>query len=465
MRSSNGTPSATAATRLQDPELGKIEIAAIPLKRGQPQWLQQRNSINRVFHAVNGQVQFKQSRGFLTQCGYPALKDRVVVIVDASGLTFEAHNDVWKGDREHVRDTLVGERYKAIVRDVLERSESLKKLQERIAREELTAAAQTQRNDLFQRLVRDDPQIAALLSGRNPSIISRTLDEGDDDPYEGKYSPTFFEFDRKVREQGVTIPLNHGRPVTAKTDVVNDYLHRNDNPGWVVISDDRIADLFTIRQSLLDGRLTLFLTPASDELQPGTSFTFTVGLQDPSMAAALTDTLTIRIGSPKADEDERSKQKAKKKKPTKEVEKPNRGLPPYKLLTKDGEQIDGHPCEQWPADFSELDGGLVQDLGEQGVLYKINYDNAYHMKYRINAKSQVAKEVVTEKYITGMRLLMLGVEHAFREGATNGKDDNGSWVEEYGDVIRRLAARGAASTVLALAEHLPRIAGTAEEPE
>jgi hypothetical protein len=71
---------------IDDPELGTIEITAVKLKPKPPGWL--RSSIFRVFHTVNGQVQYKQSRGLLTTCGLPALKDRVVVIVDASRLTF-----------------------------------------------------------------------------------------------------------------------------------------------------------------------------------------------------------------------------------------------------------------------------------------------------------------------------------------------------------------------------------------
>jgi len=91
-------------------DLSEITISAIKLKRSLPGWLKSSNS--RVFHAVNGQVQCKQSRGYLAQsCSLPALKDRVVIIVDSSDLSFEAHNEVWKGDREHVRDTIVGRRH------------------------------------------------------------------------------------------------------------------------------------------------------------------------------------------------------------------------------------------------------------------------------------------------------------------------------------------------------------------
>jgi hypothetical protein len=70
------------------------------------------------------------------------------------------------------------------------------------------------------------------------------------------------------------------------------------------------------------------------------------------------------------------------------------------------------------------------------------------------AVSGVARDVVTEKYILGMRILLLGCEHALRSM----KDAKGSeGIAEYLDEFRRMAARGAASTVLALAENLPKI--------
>lgn len=89
-------------------------------------------------------------------------------------------------------------------------------------------------------------------------------------------------------------------------------------------------------------------------------------------------------------------------------------------------------------------------------MYKINYDNAYHVKYRLTARGDVARDVVTEKYILGMRILMLGYEHALRT-LKETKGDQAPGIAEFQDDFRRMAARGAASTVLALAENLPKI--------
>jgi hypothetical protein len=78
------------------------------------------------------------------------------------------------------------------------------------------------------------------------------------------------------------------------------------------------------------------------------------------------------------------------------------------------------------------------------------------LKYRLAQRGDVARKVVTEKYILGMRILMLGYEQALRSmQMVKGSPGNG--LAKYASDFRRLAARGAASTVLALAENLPRI--------
>jgi hypothetical protein len=76
--------------------------------------------------------------------------------------------------------------------------------------------------------------------------------------------------------------------------------------------------------------------------------------------------------------------------------------------------------------------------------------------YRLAQRSDVAREVVTEKYILRMRILLLGYEHALRS-LRKGNGDEANGIAEYADEFRRMAARGAASTGLALAENLPKI--------
>jgi hypothetical protein len=457
-----------------DPDLGMISVSAIPLKPldKQPQWLKKSN--NRIFHAVNGQVQYKQTKGYLSNsCKLPALKDRLVVIVDASHLKFSAHNEVWKGDREHVSNTPLGEKYIEKITAAIKESDTLKKLQNKVAEEELKRASNTESNALFQKLLNADRNLAALLSNRTPSIrlpSSGGKNGGDTGvgKFEGKASPTFVRLEEK--NTVMEMPINRIRPVACRTDVENGYLHRTDMQGRVLI-DDKVRERFGIREHLNDGRLTIYFEPLEERIKVGESISFNIGLQDDAIPVAVyTGQFTIRIKEAEV----KPVPPPKPPKPPKPIDPdagpggksdgdgeqsaPTHGLPKCVLLTREGEAVKGYDVEHWPDDFIVEDGGFIKDLGEQGVIYKINYHNAYHIKYRDQQKGQVAKDAVTEKYILGMRILMLGFEQAYRAISKNGdKQQMEETVEEY----RRLAARGAASTVLALAENLPKIIDSA----
>ncbi|RAK59467.1 hypothetical protein DJ021_06435 [Phenylobacterium hankyongense] len=451
--------------RFTEPNLGEVTISAVSLKRDLPGWLRPQNSNSRVFHAVNGQVQYKQSRGYISQtCGFPALKDRVVILVDASGLSFAAHNEVWKGDREHISNTQDGEHYLDLVTRTIRESDALRDLQVRIAYEELERAAQAESNALFQKLVDKDPTLAGLLSSRDPSIRVPSGGGGDGGgngeraSYSGEYSPTFLTLDDRSG-RGLEVPLNRTRILNATTDVENGYLQRPDNPGRVVL-DDALRERFSVREHLRDGRLSIHLTPSGDRVQIGDVVQGRIGLVDEGLPEPVFSSPTeIRIVAEAADD-------TPKKPSTTDGQPrpraggateagPTRGLPRCVLLTKDGRSVDGHAVERWPEGFSEHDGGEIVDLGDGEVIYKINYDNAYHLRYRLSQRGAVAREVVTEKYILGMRIMLLGYEHSLR--SLRDQAGGGEGLGEFLDDFRRMAARGAASTVLAVAENLPKI--------
>ena len=181
---------------LDDPDLGRIEISGVPLRsRGDgvdpiPGWLRPQNSNSRVFHVVNGQVQYKQTRGFLSACGYSGLKDRVVVIVDASHLTDGTHFNLWKGDRENIIQNATGEHYLATIRGMLESSPSLDAWKQEVAQEDLERIATEDTNDLFQKLVDSDRDLISLLDSRDPTLKLPDAKRKEDE-FEGRHDPTF----------------------------------------------------------------------------------------------------------------------------------------------------------------------------------------------------------------------------------------------------------------------------------
>ncbi len=123
----------------------------------------------------------------------------------------------------------------------------------------------------------------------------------------------------------------------------------------------------------------------------------------------------------------------------------------------------GQSTQTWPEDFTELDGGRITGEDDKPI-YEINVDNAYHLRYRRRAKSDAARDLISQKYITGMRLFLLGFENSRRNVSEALGTENGN--AKFDDVIddfRAIAARGAASVVLWLTDQLPKVIDLPDE--
>ena len=444
---------------IEHPDLGHISVRAIVLSRELPGWLRSPRNTSRVFHAVNGQVQFKQNRAYLSQsCRFPGLKDRIVVIVDSSDLSEAAHNDVWKGDRENIRRTAVGQLYTEEVTRLIRNSEYLSELQQRLARQETERIAEESQVELFQSLVNSDPSIAQLLPGGSvvtlPGYIGRN--GGETEEWQGKYSPTFLDLvGRSIRQEGAEIAIDGRRRVAFKTDAVNDYLTRPENRGRVFTSglDGRLS----YTSSLRDGRLTIEFASQPDRVEVGDVISLSLSLLDDAMPEPVTEKLIMKVVETRTPQTPGSPTPPAPNGKGEEETTEGRALPPSKWLTRDGRMIGDEETDAWPDDFTDQDGGKVNDLGEVR-LYCINYDNAHFRRFLNAERDDINKKVVSEQYKIGMLVLMMGLDDAYsRMEQTELKTE----LEEHIDEIRRLAAQGAATVVMSIAKTLPAIVNPA----
>ena len=437
------------------PDLGHISVRAIVLGRELPGWLKSPRNTSRVFHAVNGQVQFKQNRAYLSQsCRFPGLKDRIVLIVDASDLSEAAHNDVWKGDRENIRRTSVGQLYLEEVTGLIRGSEYLRELQQRFAREETDRIAEESQVELFQNLVDSDPSIAQLLPGGSrvslPGYIGR--DDGDAEEWQGRYSPTFLELvGRSVRQNGAEIAVDGRRRVVFRTDAVNEYLTRPENRGRVFPIG--LEGRFSYTSSLRDGRLTINFASQPDRVAVGDTVSFTLSLLDDAMPEPVTEDLVLRVVATRTPRRPGPRTPPDPSGDGEEETTEGRALPPSKWLTRDGRMIGDEETDAWPDDFTDQAGGKVDDLGEVSV-YCINYDNAHFRRFLDAERNDINKKVVSEQFRIGMLVLMLGLDDAYSRMEQN---ELKTELEEHIDEIRRLAAQGAATVVMSIAKTLPSI--------
>ena len=444
---------------IDHPELGRITLRCIVLGKELPGWLRSPRNSSRVFHAVNGQVQYKQNRAYLsTGCKLPGLKDRIVVVVDASDLSEAAHNDVWKGDRENIRETEIGQLYKSEVTALLQRSDYLKDLQQWIAREETENLVEESQVSLFQGLVDADPSIAQLLPGGSQVTLPGHIGRGAAEPpeYEGRYSPSFLDLvSRSNREKGIEVVVGVRRAVAFETDAANDYLTRPDNKGRI-ITIGGLREKFSYTSFLHNGRLTITFTTLPGKANPGEELAFTIGLLDEAMPEPVTeDVKFLVVESRQTGGGGGGRRVREREDPDGEEMETQEGhaLPPYKWLTRDGRLIGDKETERWPEDFTDQDGGKVDDLGEGQRVFLINYDNAHFRRVLDRERNEVDKKVVAEQYRIGMLVLMMGLEDAFSRQTPEIK----TALEERIDEIRRLAAQGASTVVMAIARTLHTI--------
>ena len=75
-----------------------------------------------------------------------------------------------------------------------------------------------------------------------------------------------------------------------------------------------------------------------------------------------------------------------------------------------------------------------------------------------------SSDLLSQKYITGMRLFMLGFENSRRNvAAAQGNENGNAKLNDVIDDFRSIAARGAASVVLWLTDQLPKVIDLPDE--
>lgn len=457
---------------IRDPELGTVRVQAVPLPRDLPGWLKPQRNRMRTYHAVNGQVQYKRGRDYISgMCRLPGLKDRVVILVDASDLSESAHNDVWKGDRETIRKTEVGQYYEQQITNAIRSSNALRKLEQRYRNEQTELLAKQAQTDLFQSVVSSDPHIAQLLPGGTVVRLPGPKPKSSEAEYEGRYHPTFVELvGRRLREDGVDIEIGQRRRIRFNTDAKNDWLTRPDNRGQVrFVRDDGAEVGLGFSAELLDGSLTVWIHPVRGQVSVGETIVAGICLADDGMPQPVKSPVTFYVVASRPQQPASSSRGRRRRQAGEDdgdATSDGRGLPKHMWITKDGRRIGDVETKPWETleDFTDQDGGYVDDLGEGEKIYYINYDNAHFQHFLVNERKDGEKRVLTEQYRLSMLILMMGFEDAYRRLS----DDRGEleW-EGSVDEIRRLAAGGSATVVMSIAKTLPKLvtAETTGDPD
>ncbi len=420
---------------ITDPLLGNIVIDAILLDR-MPEAL--RSSTDRVFHHVNGQVQNKQKKGYLSQTiKLPGLVDNVAILIDASGLNGSAFYKVFSPDRERRMGTAENERYTEIIDDALRQSEGLKEWEQAKAAEKIDEAARKAQSDSFQRLLRQAPELQNLFGLGGPLTLRLPSSEPNI-PYEGNYTPTYLCLypDYKSR-QPIELEIGERFEVPFHTDAENAYFSRSEDSGTPdvkiepkvprrslsrlsrfrkrLLRNRRRSRLIsprrfrpsnvTIRSSmrLKDGRFLVGLQTLDNSARPGQKLKLVARFSDKNLPEGrLTDTVDLVL----------TKKREKLRRERQSKERPRLAIPHSVWTTKDGRRVGEETSEVWPPSFDDQDGGKVEVLSVDKSRYLVNFDNV-SLQTAISKQQKAQREQTIAMFRNGMVLAMLSMKKKF----------------------------------------------------
>ncbi|MCY4352521.1 MAG: hypothetical protein OXC45_05360 [Gemmatimonadetes bacterium] len=437
-----------------DPRLGNIKITAMFLEslKKLPAWYKKSNP--RVFHHVNGQVHYKERRGQLSYWKFPSLKDRIAILVDASGLNKNAHSEIWKGDRESIKRTETGIAYLGAVAERITKNDKLKALNDKAAQDTADDISTGNTPEFLASLKNYNSDILDLLRNKIPEGLPKVAPEKRIDHPNLNYSPTKLVL--RTKKPVLEIDIEKSNPIPFETDVKADYFARSDCPGnFYFPDDDAIKELFAIGRTYdSPPNLTMFLQAQKNAVHLEQEIDIKVGLKDDSMAAPVMADRVLRVKIIKRGE------KPPVPPPPPRPPKEAVGLPDLILVTRDGREIAGDRSRKWTevpvSDFNAKDGGFIEDRADDKKIYYLNMDNASFQRHLRHQRSDSGTKIAVKKYIEGMRLALLGIDTSF----SNEKSASGDRKEEQEriekDEFSRKAAQGMASVVMFMCEALPK---------
>lgn len=460
-----------------DPTLGRFSVSAIFLDKDPPSWLVNSPDKSRVYHAVNGQVQYKQNRAYLSStCKLPGIVDKVAIIVDASELTEDGQNEVWKGDRENIRRNRQGQSYLRQVTELITDSHELKEFEARLARRDVTEGSVRTTKRVFDRLIEMNPSVAQILPGGD--LLKSPGQVPPKKPFDGQYFPTYLRLARRsLRRDGIEVGLNRVRRIEFETDAVNDFFTRSVNRGGIEFNGRTIAggtpaeEAFNFQFNLRDGRLHVRLRIIDGTCKPGDVFEFTASMFPGPLGSPVESRFVLKCVKdvPARPPGPRPRPKPK---PSPDPGPPT-GLdgPDIRWLTKDGRRAIGQETTKWDAkfaDFGEHDGGYADLLafGEDDApvfAYYVNYDNVNLQSRLLSIRDEAERAATIERFKWGIVLVMMSFEHALRQinlEASDREEFNRKF-DEVNEQVRRALGNGTSAIALALTDDISRIASAA----
>ncbi|MGD8305321.1 MAG: hypothetical protein PVF17_01585 [Ignavibacteria bacterium] len=368
--------------------------------------------------SINGQTHGFLTNSFFTrnsvQLGYIA--DSILILIDCSDIAGRHREDLFMNSRDRLSEGKLKSSIESALADLLKNHRGLRELKEKRRREDIEGKLEDSKPlaEVIENILKNSPTLSKLfIKGIRLPNPFNTKGSAPISKYEGKRFPSFFKLEKEFpRTQPKLCPINHRFRIKYKTDAVNDYLYRDNDPGKFSLKIGGIeTQNFSI--NLWNGTATLQVELPTGAYV-GDILHFASEVIDVNKAEALKDEFNVKIDKkimysggnggrrkpPIGDEngDEKNKDQL---------------ASPNILEIKE---------EEWVKyDFTKEHALKVIDSGEHGYDFYINMDNI-HLLTEQKANTKTDHKLLSARYKYGMVLIGLAI---LKEADDNPENENG----------------------------------------
>lgn len=403
----------TSATITIDGQNLKILIYAF--KRNQKEKYAKNEGV--VF-SINGQTHGFLSNSFFTrnsvQLGYIA--DSILVLIDCSEIAGRHREDLFMNSRDRLSDVKLKSNIENELADLLKNHKGLRELKERRRREDIEGKLEDSKPlaEVIENILKKSPTLSKLfIKGIRLPNPFNTKSAAPVAQYEGKRFPSFFKLEKDFSSSDPKLcPINHKFRIKYKTDAVNDYLYRDNDPGKFSLKIGGIeTQNFSI--NLWNGTATLQVELPSG-VSVGELLHFESEVIDVNKAEALKEEFHIKIDHKKT----YSGGNGSERKPPvgddngDEKNKDQLALPNI---------LEVREADWDKYNFTKEHALKVIDSGEQGYDFYINMDNI-HLLTEQKSNTTTDHKLLGARYKYGMVLIGLAI---LKEADENPENENG----------------------------------------
>jgi hypothetical protein len=375
-----------------------------------------------VSFVINGQVHGTFSADFVkSKLKFDYLTDKygpLLVLVDSTNMNEKVREDFFMASRDRFRRNEVYREIEQKLTDELRDHPGLQAINQQRRKEELEQHLNEEGPiDVFQKLLKADPTLAALFSAGDR--LSTTTGPGNSPaPFVGRKFPTFFRLKNPKERSIKSCPINRTCRVEFETDAANDYFKRADTPGTLTI--EPTLDLLE-HNRLWNGRFeTRFRVPWDAEV--GALIPVTVTVSDVAHPNPFVCHFTLKA-EPEVLEDSPSGPSGGSQKPS-----PNGRTTQGVLAPPRYREVRKAEWEKHTPPFTPYESLRIKHDGHEGYDYLVNIDSAFLLRELKTAKEN-DKPLIKFWFVWGLILAALGmfnhVERLAKERVKMSKQNGG----------------------------------------